>query len=72
MSTRMTRAEAAAVQVLVIEYHKFHKHYDRGEVRKAVAAARHVRRVADVARYCGINIADIVAMANKADAAGFA
>ena len=44
---RMTRGEANAVQTLVIEYHNFYRAWERGEVRKAVEAARRVRNVAD-------------------------
>ena len=71
MAERMTRTEAAAVQVLVINYHLFHKHFERGEVRKPVDAARNVRKVAHIARRAGVSVADIVAIANKADAARF-
>ena len=69
---RMTRGEANAVQTLVIEYHNFYRAWERGEVRKAVEAARRIRNVADVARYCGISISEITSIANKADAAHFA
>lgn len=69
---RMTRTEADHVAILVVEYHKFHTAWNRGEVRKAVEAARQIKRVADVARHCGVSITFPMEIVRRADAAGFA
>ena len=68
---RMTRGEAEATRVLVTEYHNFHDAFAKGEVRRAVTAARKVQVVKHIAKHINLSIADILRVAEGADRAGF-